>query len=168
YRGVVSEQNNGLFSLGAQDQWFTFNMFDAQAWFVRDIILGTIELPDAEQQRAHIDKWLEDFRQLETGEDEIYFQARYVRDLIEQTDSPMCDLKAVAASYVYSEADKNDHILHYRVRVYRSVMSGTMATVHHTPWLRELDDSLERYLSEPERVEIENMLAPEGSQTATR
>lgn len=168
YRGVVSEQNNGLFYLGAQDQWFTFNMFDAQAWFVRDIILGTIELPDAEQQRAHIDKWLEDFRQLETGEDEIYFQARYVRDLIEQTDYPMFDLMAVAEIFVSWEADKKDHILHYRDRVYRSVMTGTMATEHHTPWLRELDDSLERYLSEPERDEIENMLAPEGSQTATR
>ena len=25
-----------------------------------------------------------------------------------------------------------------------------MAVVHHTPWLAELDDSIERYLSEPE------------------
>ncbi len=29
-------------------------------------------------------------------------------------------------------------------------MTGTMAVVHHTPWLAELDDSIERYLSEPE------------------
>ena len=28
-----------------QDQWFTFNMFDAQAWYIRDVILGKIELP---------------------------------------------------------------------------------------------------------------------------
>ena len=30
-----------------QDQWFTFNMFDAQAWYARDIILGRLQLPDA-------------------------------------------------------------------------------------------------------------------------
>ena len=29
-----------------QDQWYTFNMFDAQAWYARDIILGKIKLPD--------------------------------------------------------------------------------------------------------------------------
>ncbi len=28
-----------------QDQYFTFNMFDAQAWYVRDVILDRIELP---------------------------------------------------------------------------------------------------------------------------
>ena len=34
----------------------------------------------------------------------------------------------------------------YRDRVYPSVMTGTLAAAHHTPWLDELDDSLERYL----------------------
>ena len=28
-----------------QDQWFTFNMFDAQAWWVRDAIMGRIAIP---------------------------------------------------------------------------------------------------------------------------
>ena len=35
-----------MFYLGMQDQWYTFNMFDAQAWYVRDIILGKIVVPD--------------------------------------------------------------------------------------------------------------------------
>lgn len=39
-----------------------------------------------------------------------------------------------------------------------------MAAEHHTPWLRELDDSLERFLSEPEQDELEQMLEPEVSQ----
>ena len=29
-----------------QDQWFTFNMFDAQAWYARDLILGRLKVPD--------------------------------------------------------------------------------------------------------------------------
>jgi len=71
---------------------------------------------------------------------------------------------AVAEIFVSWEADKKEHILHYRDRVYRSVMTGTMAAEHHTPWLRELDDSLERFLSEPEQDELEQMLEPEVSQ----
>ncbi|MGB3413698.1 MAG: NAD(P)/FAD-dependent oxidoreductase, partial [Microbacteriaceae bacterium] len=96
YRGVVSEQNNKLFYLGAQDQWFTFNMFDAQAWYVRDVIMGKVELPDANTQRADIESWLDRFNALETGEDQVRFQADYIRDLIDLTDYPMFDLDEVS------------------------------------------------------------------------
>jgi trimethylamine monooxygenase len=45
YKGVVWVHNPKLFYLGMQDQWFTFNMFDAQAWWVRDAIMGKIAVP---------------------------------------------------------------------------------------------------------------------------
>ncbi|WP_296981908.1 NAD(P)-binding domain-containing protein, partial [Thalassolituus sp. UBA1505] len=32
YKGVVWEDNPKLFYIGMQDQWYSFNMFDAQAW----------------------------------------------------------------------------------------------------------------------------------------
>jgi trimethylamine monooxygenase len=40
YKGVAWVHNPKLFYIGMQDQWFTFNMFDAQAWWVRDAIMG--------------------------------------------------------------------------------------------------------------------------------
>ena len=40
YKGVVYTANTDMFYLGMQDQWYTFNMFDAQAWWVRDCIMG--------------------------------------------------------------------------------------------------------------------------------
>ncbi|MFC0581202.1 NAD(P)-binding domain-containing protein [Micrococcoides hystricis] len=166
YRGVVSEHNNKLFYLGAQDQWFTFNMFDAQAWYVRDVILGRIQLPSKEEQRQHMDQWLGRFGRLKSGDDEIDFQADYVRDLIEQTDYPMFDLDEVARIFKSWQQDKMENILGYRDRTYRSVMTGTMAAEHHTPWLRELDASLTRYLSEPEQDEIADMLA--GRRTGSK
>ncbi len=49
YQGVVWEKNPRLFYLGMQDQPDTFNMFDAQAWFVRDVILGKIALPSTDR-----------------------------------------------------------------------------------------------------------------------
>src|SRR5699024_11632722 len=47
YKGVVWVDNPYLMYMGIQDQYFTFNMLDAQAWFARDLILGRITLPDA-------------------------------------------------------------------------------------------------------------------------
>ena len=158
YRGVVREGNDRLFHLGAQDQWYTFNMFDAQAWYVRDVILGRIELPAHEERRTHMNEWLQRLAELETAGDEIDFQTAYVKDLISQTDYPMFDLDEVSRIFKSWVADKEDNILEYRDKVYRSVMTGTMAAKHHTPWLRELDDSLERYLSQPARDELEDLV----------
>ncbi|WP_265742696.1 NAD(P)-binding domain-containing protein [Gordonia liuliyuniae] len=147
YRGVTWQANPRIHYLGAQDQWFTFNMFDAQAWFVRDLILGRIELPDAAARQAHIDAWLDAYSQVDDDPAAVRFQADYIRDLIDQTDYPMFDLDEVVDTFLAWKKDKKSNILTYRDQAYRSVMTGTMATVHHTAWLAELDDSRERYLS---------------------
>lgn len=68
--------------MGAQDQYYTFNMFDAQACYARDVMTGVITLD-------------------------------------------------------------------YRDMLHRSVVTGTMATKHHTRWLNAMDDSMERYLNGP-------------------
>src|SRR5690606_41636588 len=44
--------------------------------------------------------------------------------------------------------DKEGNILNYRDEVYTSVVDGTEESIHHTPWLKEMDDSLDRYLEE--------------------
>ena len=157
YQGVVSEVNNKLFWLGAQDQWLTFNMFDAQAWFVRDVILGRIELPSAEEQREHMATWRKRFDAMETADDQIDFQTDYVRDLISQTDYPMFDLDKVADILKGWVQDKKRDIMGYRNATYRSVMTGTMAAKHHTEWINELDSSLERYLNDPESDEVRDI-----------
>ena len=146
YRGVVWQGNPKLFYVGAHDQWFTFNMFDAQAWYVRDLILGRTEMPDAEARQRDIDAWLQRFDAIASAEDEVRFQADYIRDLIEQTDYPPFDLDEVVEIFLAWKHSKQENILGYRDYAYRSVMTGTMAAEHHTTWLAEMDDSLERYL----------------------
>lgn len=149
YRGVIWQKNPRVAYLGAQDQWFTFNMFDVQAWYLRDVILGRIELPDEAERAASIAEWRTRFEQIETTEDEIRFQGAYVRDLLEQTDYPAFDIDQVVEIFLAWTRDKKDDIMGYRDRVYRSVMTGTLAAAHHTIWMDELDDSLDRYLAEP-------------------
>ena len=113
-----------------------------------------------------MDAWLERFGELNGAADEIRFQADYIRDLIELTDYPMFDLDEVVRIFLEWKHDKQENILGYRDEVYPSVMTGTMAAAHHTPWLDELDDSLERYLSEPTPDEFDGLVNPEGAATA--
>jgi len=41
---------------------------------------------------------------------------------------------------------KTEAIMEFRDNAYKSVITGTMAPVHHTPWVDALDDSKEVYL----------------------
>ena len=148
YRGIVWQNNPRLMYLGAQDQWFTFNMFDVQAWFARDLILGRIELPSEVEREASIETWRNEFEKISTVTEEIRFQAEYIRDLLNATDYPHFDIDRVVEIFLAWKNDKKEDIMGYRDRVYQSVMTGTIAVVHHTPWIDELDDSLERYLDE--------------------
>merc|ERR1719334_578877 len=55
YKGVVFKRNKKLLYLGMQDQWFTFSMFDVQAWLARDYIMGKLAIP--EDMEGDIKKW---------------------------------------------------------------------------------------------------------------
>ena len=62
--------------------------------------------------------------------------------------------------------DKQEDIMGYRDRCYRSVMTGTIAAKHHTPWMDELDDSIERYLAGHVNVQTGEITLPEREKTA--
>ena len=146
YKGVVWENNPKLFYLGMQDQWYTFNMFDAQAWYVRDIILGEIVVPDASEMYAHSKKWIDQEAKLSTPEQMVKFQGEYIKQLIAETDYPSFDIDAVNHVFMQWKKHKQENIMGFRDKTYRSVMTGKMSKPHHTPWLYALDDSLESYL----------------------
>ncbi|MBR7888237.1 NAD(P)/FAD-dependent oxidoreductase [Marinomonas sp. A79] len=149
YKGVVWENNTQMFYLGMQDQWYTFNMFDAQAWYVRDIIMGKIALPTSKQDM--IDNslaWRERELTLETAEEMFTFQGDYILELIEATDYPTFDIEGVRQTFLEWKHHKKDDIMNFRNYSYRSLMTGTMSPPHHTPWIDALDDSLEAYLSD--------------------
>ena len=146
YKGVVWDKNPKLFYLGMQDQFYTFNMFDAQAWYVRDIILGRIKLPSKAEMQADGQKWADREATLEDAEQAIWFQGDYTKELIEATDYPTFDIEAVNKTFMEWEHHKMEDIMGFRNNSYRSLLTGTMAPKHHTPWLHALDDSLEAYL----------------------
>jgi trimethylamine monooxygenase len=144
---VVWAANPKLFYLGMQDQWYTFNMFDAQAWYVRDVILGRLEVPATEAERladATAREATEDA--LEDSYGAIAYQGAYVQELIDLTDYPSFDIPGSNAAFYEWKKHKVKNIMAFRDNAYRSVMTGTMAPLHHTPWKDALEDSMESYL----------------------
>ncbi|MYA89963.1 MAG: NAD(P)/FAD-dependent oxidoreductase [Boseongicola sp. SB0662_bin_57] len=146
YKGVVWNRNPDLFYLGMQDQWFTFNMFDAQAWYVRDIIMGRIGVPDLAAREADVKARQEAEAALEDDYACIDYQADYTKELIADTDYPSFDIAAASKAFYEWKKHKKKDIMTFRDHGYSSPMTGTMAPPHHTPWKDALDDSLEDYL----------------------
>lgn len=146
YKGVVYTGNPDLFYLGMQDQWYTFNMFDAQAWWVRDVILGRIEFPDAATMEADWQKRQAEEDALEDDYACIAYQGAYTGELIDETDYPTFDIETANQAFYEWKKHKKQGIMEFRDHGYTSPMTGTKAPAHHTPWVDALDDSLESYL----------------------
>ncbi|PBC00518.1 NAD(P)/FAD-dependent oxidoreductase [Mesorhizobium sp. WSM3860] len=147
YKGVVYVHNPALFYLGMQDQWYTFNMFDAQAWWVRDVILGRIKLPASKNEMvADVEKRVAAEDAGEDSYDAIRYQGRYIKELIAETDYPSFDVDAADEAFFQWKKHKIKDIMGFRNNSYKSVMTGSMAPQHHTPWKDALDDTMQSYL----------------------
>ncbi|MEO0327313.1 MAG: NAD(P)/FAD-dependent oxidoreductase [Pseudomonadota bacterium] len=147
YKGVAYVHDTNLFYLGMQDQWYTFNMFDAQAWWTRDVVMGKISVPS---EKAAL---LSDVKAREDAEDAleddyacITYQGAYTKELMDETDYPNFDVEASNEAFFQWKKHKKKGIMEFRNHGYVSPMTGTMAPPHHTPWKDALDDSLQSYL----------------------
>lgn len=152
YRGVLWDKNPQLVYLGMQDQWYSFNMFDAQAWYARDVILGRQSIPSTEEMKAENSQLREWELTLQTNKEMFEFQGAYIKSLVEMTDYPTFNIDAVNKTFLEWKNDKYEDIMGYRNKCYTSLLTGTKAAPHHTLWLDALDDSLEAYL----RVPVQN------------
>lgn len=147
FKGVVWAHNPRMFYLGMQDQWYTFNMFDAQAWYVRDIIAGKIQVPDSLEKRlADVTARVEAEDALPDDYAAIAYQGAYIQELVDETDYPSFDIEGSNQAFYAWKKHKKEGIMTFRDHCYRSVMTGSMAPTHHTPWKDELEDSMASYL----------------------
>jgi trimethylamine monooxygenase len=147
YKGVVWEQNPQMFFVGMQDQWYTFNMFDAQAWFARDVMLGRIRLPDLASMQADSADWRAREEALADDYAAIRYQSEYTAGLAALTDYPPLNIEGMNEAFFQWKQHKKDDIMGFRNQSYRSAITGTVSPSHHTPWKNALDDSMEAYLA---------------------
>jgi len=146
YKGVSYVHDPDLFYLGMQDQWYTFNMFDAQAWWARDVMMGKISTPDKNAMLADV-KAREDAEDaLEDDYACIAYQGAYTDELMGETDYPNFNVEASNEAFYQWKKHKKKGIMTFRNNGYVSPMTGNMAPAHHTDWVDAMDDSLESYL----------------------
>ena len=146
YKGVAFVHNPDLMFIGMQDQWFTFNMFDAQAWWARDVIMGRIAVPDKAAMLADVEDRVAREDAGETDYDAIWYQGDYIKELVGETDYPSFDVEGACLAFKEWKGHKKENIMGFRDNSYKSVITGTLAPTHHTKWVDEMDDSLECYL----------------------
>ena len=146
FKGVVWQDNHQLIYLGMQDQFHTFNMFDCQAWYARDVIMGKIKLPSDAEIEADIKKWVAEEESLEDPIQMIDFQTEYTKELHAASDYPAIDFELIRKHFKEWEHHKEEDILTYRNRSFSSPVTGTVAPIHHTPWAEAMDDSMDTFM----------------------
>ncbi|MEM6436154.1 MAG: NAD(P)/FAD-dependent oxidoreductase [Cyanobacteria bacterium P01_D01_bin.115] len=146
YKGIFWETNPRLMYLGMQDQFYTFSMFDVQAWYARDVVLGRLKLPNATAIAHDMAQWQQREAALQDAFEQIDFQKDYIVDLAQSVDYAPCDWEMTTALFKEWEHDKEHSILGYRDKSFVSPCTGTKAPIHHTPWLEAMDDSMASFL----------------------
>ena len=146
YKGVIWQDNHNLAYLGMQDQFHTFNMFDCQAWYVRDVIMKKIQVPNDQEIEKDIKEWVEKEEKLEDPIQMIDFQTEYTKDLYAASDYPKIDFELIQSHFKEWEHHKEEDIMTYRNKSFSSPVTGTIAPLHHTPWAEAMDDSKEAFL----------------------
>ncbi|XP_065051237.1 trimethylamine monooxygenase-like isoform X2 [Rhopilema esculentum] len=136
--------NKKLFYIGAQDQYYTFSMFDAQALWAVKFILGDIQAPDCEEMRAVLKHWIEKNQSLRDCHDEINFQTEILVDLAKESGYGY-DLDCSDMFHEW-EHHKHEDILTYRDKSFASKFTGTQSPLHHCTFMKAFDDSVEAYL----------------------
>ena len=147
YKGVVWQDNHKLIYLGMQDQFHTFNMFDCQAWYARDVIMGKIKMPSDNEMDNDIKKWVSMEEKLENPDQMIDFQTEYTKELHEMSDYPKIDFELIRKHFKEWEHHKVEDILTYRNKSFSSPVTGSVAPIHHTAWETAMDDSMETFLN---------------------
>ena len=146
YKGVVWKNNHKLMYLGMQDQFHTFNIFDCQAWFARDVIMGKIQMPNDKEIEKDISEWTAKEEKLEDPIQMIDFQTEYTKNLHAASDYPEIDFELIRTHFKNWEHDKIEDIMTYRNRSFSSPVTGTAGPLHHTSWEEAMDDSMETFM----------------------
>ena len=112
------------------------------------MILGRIAVPSKATMDADWQKWRAAEEAVEaTDEANIRYQADYTERLQKLTDYPTFDIEGVVQAFLEWEHNKHENIMTFRDKPHKSLMTGTLAPVHHTPWLTAFDDSIESYVA---------------------
>ncbi len=148
YRGVFWLDNPKLMYLGMQDQYYTFTLFDVEAFNARDFVLGRLSLPSRVEMAEDVESWRARQATLSNPFEEIDFQADHLLELSKDVDYAAFDLDLTREQFRRWEHDKTEDILRYRDKSFASTVTGTPSPVHHTTWWEAFDDSMATFMGD--------------------
>jgi len=150
YKGIVWQKaaNNKLLYLGVQDQAYTYTMFDICGLWAVKLIQGEISLPGEGERTKNVDAWVSRNEGLKDALEQIVFQTDFVQELAKDcgADYPY-DLDVSETFFAWAQS-KVDDVQTYRDQTYTSKYTGTPSPIHHTTFMKALDDSLETFMNQ--------------------
>lgn len=148
YKGIFLIDNPKMMYVGMQDQYYTFNMFDTQAWYARDVIMNKIQLPSPEKMREDSIHWMEKLAACSTDHEYIDYQASYIQDILQATDYPDFNVYEQGLILKSWQSDKQEDIMGFRNKSYSSTITGTLASCLPKPWIEIMDDSYRGFMKQ--------------------
>ena len=141
YKGMFFQDQPRLIYMGMQNLWYSLLLFDAQAFYVRDVIRGVIKLPEESARADDIQLWKNRESSIKDALEALDFQTDYLKDLAIATNHPVAaHLDRMTATFQNWLANKMADVVNFRDVAYTSVVTGTTAVPYHLPWLDVKDD----------------------------
>jgi len=146
YKGVVytAGGNGKVMYVGAQDQAYTFTMFDSTALWAVKCMLGDIALPPTDEMTADWKQWIERLNACKDVHEVIDFQTDYVLRQCKEAGY-QGNLDVADIFHTWAE-HKVEDILTYRDRSFASKFTGTQSPIHHSTFMSALDDSMQCFM----------------------
>ncbi|CAB4060884.1 tmm [Lepeophtheirus salmonis] len=136
---------NRLIYMGAQNQCYTFTLFDTQAFWIVKFISGLIPLPSHGLMMKHSISWKERLNEdVKSFPDIARYQLAYILDLNKDSKYPY-ELDCTDM-FIKCLDDKKNDILTYRDKQFQSIFTKTKSPMYHTKWIDAFDDSLDAFL----------------------
>ena len=152
YKGILWAHggNNKLLYLGMQNQLWSMNMFDAQALWAVKYILGKVQIPMTKEELVQdIKRWQEKLACLTTRHATIDYVRDYIADVAKDAEYTSVENIHKMAEYFHQwETDRCENYATFRDHQFRSVFSGTLAPLHHTPYMDAYDDTMETFVNQ--------------------
>merc|ERR1719427_400631 len=131
---------------GVQDQCYSFTMFDVVGLWIVKYIKGQISLPNSSTMEADWKSWVERNLAIKNFHEEIDYQTEYVADLVKDCgDDYPYDID-VSDMFHEWKNHKDEDVMTYRDKAFTCKFTGTKNPVHHTPFMKAMDDSLQAYV----------------------
>ena len=143
YKGMVFFDNPKLFYIGMQNQFFTFPLFEAQAYFIRNCILNKIQIPEKKKMIEEYQMWENEENEAKKTNDSerfIILQATYIEDLNSFTDCPKILTRDILMIFKEFKKHKMANFLSFKDKNYKSVYSKILGKDVKKPWLEQFEE----------------------------